>query len=78
MPNTRFLIQEEAYAFDELVKASALPSFVSDLTIQREREAPNRIRIPILDEEANITYYLLHQTKDRKKLNPLLQRLGII
>lgn len=78
MPNTRFLVQEEASAFDELVKASALPSFVSDLSIQREREAPNRIRIPILDEEANITYYLLYQTKDRKKLNPLLQKLGII
>ena len=73
MPNTRFLVQE-ASAFDELVKTSALPSFASDLTIQRKRNVPNRIRIPILDEEANITYYLLYQTKDRKTLNPLLQR----
>lgn len=77
MPNTRFLVQEESSAFNELVKASALPSFESDLTIQRERDIPNRIRIPILDEEANITYYLLYQAKDRKNLNSLLQRLGI-
>ena len=39
MPNTHFIVQEDA-AFNELVKASALPSFTSDLVIQREGEAP--------------------------------------
>ena len=56
MPDTRFLVQEDT-AFDELVRASALPSFNSDLAIRREGMVPNRIMVPIIDEEANVTYY---------------------
>lgn len=60
MPDTRFLIQTEMAAFTELVKASALPSFATDMALQRaEYTAPNRILIPISDPEANVTYYLL-------------------
>ena len=49
MPDTHFLIQEESFAFDELVKLSALPSFTSNLVMQREGIPPNRITIPIMD-----------------------------
>lgn len=56
MPDTRFLVQEDT-AFDELVRASALPSFNSDLAIRREGMVPNRIMVSIIDEEANVTYY---------------------
>lgn len=56
MPNTHFIVQKDT-DFDELVKASALPTFNSDLVIQREGKVPNRITIPILDEEVNVTYY---------------------
>ena len=51
MPDTHFLVQEENYAFDELVKASALPSFTTDLVIKREGVVSNRITIPISDDE---------------------------
>lgn len=74
MPDTRFLIQEEV-AFDELVKASALPSFTSDLAIKRNGITPNRITIPILDEEANVTYYCLYNTKNKRALHSFLQRI---
>lgn len=56
MPDTQFLVQEDT-AFNELVKASALPSFNSDLAIRREGNVPNRILVPIIDQEANVTYY---------------------
>lgn len=74
MPDTHFLIQEEVSAFDELVKASALPSFTSDLVIQREGEVPNRVKVPILDEEANVTYFLYFHKKDAKMFDWLLRR----
>ena len=67
MPDTRFLVQSDA-DFDELVKASALPSFTSDLVIQREGEFPNRIKIPIEDKEANVVYSLYYRLKDQKLL----------
>ena len=75
MPDTHFLVQEETSAFDELVKASALPSFTSDLVTQREGEVPNRIKIPISDEEANVTYYLYFRLKDRQLLSHFLRVL---
>ena len=74
MPDTHFLIQEDVSAFDELVKASALPSFTSDLVIQREGEVPNRVKVPILDEEANVTYFLYFHKKDTKMFDWLLRR----
>lgn len=75
MPDTHFLVQEENFAFDELVKASALPSFTSDLVIQREGDVPNRIKIPILDKEANVTYYIYFQAKRRKWFAPILLKM---
>lgn len=59
MPDTHFLVQEENFAFDELVKASVLPSFTSDLAIKRDGDTPSRISVPILDKEANVSYYCL-------------------
>lgn len=75
MPDTLFLIQEEAFAFDELVKSSALPSFTSDLVMKREGVPPNRMTIPIVDEEANVTYYCLYKSKNQKFLTGFLQRI---
>lgn len=77
MPDTHFLVQEETFAFDELVKASALPSFTSDLVVQRGGEVSNRVRIPISDEEANVTYYLYFRTTDRKLLAHFLKQIHL-
>lgn len=72
LPDTHFLVQEDA-DFDELVKASALPSFTSDLVIQREGEVPNRIKIPIEDKEANVVYFLYYRLKDQNLLSNYLR-----
>ena len=69
MSDTRFLVQEDS-VFNELVKASALPSFTSDLAIQREGSVPNRVIIPITDPEANVTYYCCYLSK-----TPLIEKL---
>ncbi|MGI6010835.1 MAG: LysR family transcriptional regulator [Ruminococcus sp.] len=76
MPDTHFLVQEEISAFDELVKASALPCFTSDLVTHREGEVPNRIKVPILDDEANVTYYCLWKKESKKLLQPFLQKIS--
>ncbi|HIX59855.1 MAG TPA: LysR family transcriptional regulator [Candidatus Blautia gallistercoris] len=70
MPDTKFLVQEDM-AFDELVKASALPSFNSDLVIRREGSVPNRILVPIADEEVNVTYYCCCTPKGRSVMRKL-------
>lgn len=75
MPDTHFLVQEENYAFDELVKASALPSFTTDLVIKREGVVSNRITIPISDDEANVTYYCVCKSTVKKELNGLFYKI---
>ena len=71
MPDTRFLVQEDT-AFDELVKASALPSFHSDRAIRREGSPPNRILVPIADKEANVTYYCCCMPREKPIVTKML------
>ena len=74
MPDTRFLEQEDI-AFNELVKSSALPSFTTDVAFHREGNPVNRVNIPILDEEANVTYYCLYKPYGRNDLSAFLKTL---
>ena len=76
MPDTRFLEQEDA-AFEELVKSSALPSFATDVVLHREGSAVNRVNIPILDEEANVTYYCLYKPHGRNDLSAFVKTLTL-
>lgn len=72
MPHTRFLVQDEQFAFDELVKFSELPSFSSDLAIKHVGNPHNRVIIPIADKEANVTYYCLYKKKNQQMLEKLI------
>ena len=74
MPDTRFLEQEDV-AFEELVKSSALPSFATDVVLRRDESPANRVNIPILDEEANVTYYCLYKPHGRNDLSAFLKTL---
>ena len=75
VPDTRFLEQEDM-AFNELVRASALPSFTTDVALRRGGNAPNRVNIPILDEEAGVTYYCLYSRSDTNNLSSALKTMG--
>ena len=71
MPHSRFLVQNERFAFDELVQSSVLPSFVSDITIRLNGKPENRTVIPILDEEATVTYYAVCLKSNKVKFSCL-------
>lgn len=75
MPDTRFLEQADV-AFDELVKFSALPSFATDVVLNREGNHVNRVNIPILDEEANVSYYCLCKPGGRTDLSGFIKSIG--
>jgi len=59
MPSSHFLVQDQQFSFEALVKNSALPSFTSDLAIKRYGKDANRVLVPILDPEANVSYYIM-------------------
>ena len=56
MPASKFLVQPDAAVFEELVKASSLPCFTTDYG--HFLDYPNRVNIPLVDEEAHVTFYL--------------------
>ena len=62
MPSSKFLVQPDAAVFEELVKASTLPCFATDFG---QQAYPNRVNIPLSDEEAHVTFYLAK--KERKQ-----------
>ncbi|MDO4285143.1 MAG: LysR family transcriptional regulator [Eubacteriales bacterium] len=66
MPDSRFLTQSDRFSFNELVQASSLPSFTSDLAEKYEGRPSGRIRVPIEDEEAVVTYYLVCRPENRQ------------
>ena len=57
MPASKFLVQTDNAAFDELVRASSLPCFTTDYG-QLRGGYPNRVNIPLTDAEAHVTFYL--------------------
>lgn len=74
MPSTHFLLQDDYMTFSELVKASALPSFTSDIVMKREGRPENRSIIPILDEEVHVTYYCICHSEDKHKLAAFFEK----
>lgn len=67
MPDSRFLTQSDRFSFHELIRASSLPAFTSDLAEKYAEIPSGRVNIPISDEDSSVSYYLVCRA-DRKKL----------
>lgn len=76
MPHSRFLVQNDRYTFNELVSASVLPSFSTDLANEYLGTNADRVDIPIFDEEAEVTYYLVCLQKNKKQFERLFKHFG--
>lgn len=75
MPDSRFLTQSDRYSFNELVQASSLPSFVTDLSEKYRMTPPGRIYVPISDSDATVTYYLVCKREKESEFRALLNML---
>ena len=67
MPASRFLVQPDRFSLQELIRESALPCFTTNLSDQINEIPENRIRIPIADPDANVTYHAVFHKKDKYK-----------
>lgn len=66
MPDSSFLIQNDQNALGELIEASNLPNFATDITIRAyenmqipSRNTSDRVLIPISDESATMDFYII-------------------
>ena len=74
-PKTKYLLQEERLTFNEIVKASTLPSYTSNLSIKREGKMSDRVILPINEEEAHVTYYVVMLKENKKKYKELIDKI---
>lgn len=73
MPSSRFLLQQEMDVLGELVENSAFPAFTTDYVMKRSRQETDRVIIPILDEEANVTYYCTCLKSEKARFMPVFR-----
>lgn len=73
MPHSRFLVQTDRFAFEELISSSILPCFVSDAALADDWSLADRILVPILDPEAKATYHMACLKKQFPKVRKLFQ-----
>ncbi|MBR1764176.1 MAG: LysR family transcriptional regulator [Ruminococcus sp.] len=74
-PNTKYIYQSEFEAMSELIRASALPCFASDITMNMRPHDVNRVNIPISDSEASTSFYICWRREDNKRFRLLAKRL---
>lgn len=75
MPDSRFLTQSDRFSFNELVGASSLPAFTTDLANKYIETSNNRIEVPVSDPEGTVTYYLACRNELRKEYSALFSAL---
>ena len=66
------IVQKNMEALGELIEASSLPVFSSDRVIDLGYETPDRISIPIRDEDAHAVYRIACRASDQKKYHSIL------
>ena len=71
MPASRFLVQTDDFAFEELVRSSTLLSFVTNITNPSQQISGGRKCIPLTDEEANVRYHLICRPKKQDLLKDI-------
>lgn len=65
------LIQNSMDALNELIDASSLPFFNSDQMLRLGYRVPDRVSIPISDEEAHVTYWIACLSSEKEKFRSL-------
>ncbi len=64
-PRPHYLVQSDRATLAELVRASRLPCFSSNLTAFRFRTTVGRVSVPLSDEDASVTFYLCARESDQ-------------
>lgn len=79
IPNAKFLYQEEWAALTEITKYSNFPFFSTNITTVNPRQHTSnddRVRIPITDEAATMTFYVSYLKTQKRALTPLITEIS--
>ena len=71
LTDTNFIEQSSVQAFTDLINASDLPHFTTNVTEDNYGTHPDRVSIPITDDSATKTFYISALEKHKHLLNSL-------
>lgn len=66
MTETHFIVQNDRQAFSDLVTASFLPNFVTNISKNFKNPQQNRVMVPLMDKDAKKEFYLCVHNRDQK------------
>ena len=77
MKDVQFIVQRDRKTLNELIIASDIPNFVTNLSMQYHIStvSENRIAIPLTDPEATVQFYLCARKKNKKMLDNVTEGL---
>ena len=75
MPDSRFLTQSDRFSFNELVQASTLASFTSDLAEKYLKVEIDRVYVPVSDPSGSVTYYLVCRKAQKREFSALFSAI---
>ncbi|WP_367296115.1 LysR family transcriptional regulator [Levilactobacillus yonginensis] len=84
IPNAKFLYQEQREAFDEITKFADFPYFSTNISIfdplDPTQASPttlndSRVRIPISDDQAQLTIYANFLRSEKQRVQPLIDQV---
>ena len=76
MPQSHFLLQNGIGALTEIIRASSLPYFATDLTIRLHGRNPERAYVAISDDAATEHFYCFCKRENEKKYLAWFQALA--
>lgn len=76
LPDSHIIDHNELYDFEEIMKDSSFSSFITSYLMERYTYPKNRIAIPILDEEAHLTYWCSFRLSDEFFFKKLMLSLA--
>lgn len=71
----RFWVQTRRYDFNELTRSSILPFFATSITLRFSDIPSDHVAVPISDEEATATYYVVYLRSNMEYLRGLFHQL---
>ena len=81
MPRSRFILQGDHAALQEITRSSNLPAFVTDLSLRIRQQEINRVSIPISDKSATMSFWCCcmksHEKKYLRWFQELKRRNGV-
>lgn len=79
MPDSKLILQDGIEELSEIVNASSIPSFCTDLTLRVRGDSyrSSRISVPFNDPEAAQTYYAVCLTSDENRLKPWFRLMSV-